>query len=252
MAAGLFSRKDEVMVWAVIVVASAAAGMIQMVTGFGAVVVLMAVLPFFFGIVDAPTLALSINMLYTVALLWKYRKHVDLKVALLPTVVYCVVAVIVLRMMGDMDLRALAIAFAILLMVLAVYFMVFARRIKVRPSVPLGLACSTVAGVTGGLFGVGGPPVVLYFLAAAKDRETYMGSLQFLFVMTSIVTLSMRFGSGMFREELLPYVAAGIMGIMGGMWLGDRICRKLNADVIRVATYIFVGVSGLALLLQQI
>jgi len=240
------------MIWAVIIVVSALAGITQVVTGFGAVVVLMAVLPFFFTIVDAPTVALGINMIYIAALLWKYRRHVDLKIALLPTAIYSVVAVIALRLMGGVDVRALAISFAVLLMVLSVYFLTFSHRIKVRAGVGLGVLCGTVAGVTGGLFGVGGPPMVLYFLAAAKDRETYMGSLQFLFVITSIVTLSARFSGGMFRAELLPYIAVGTVGIMLGMWLGERICRKLNAQVMRLSAYIFVGISGLVLLLQQL
>jgi uncharacterized membrane protein YfcA len=227
-------------------------GIIAGVVGFGAVVVLMSLLPYYFGIVDSPTLALSINLLYTVALLWKFRKYVDLKLAALPTAIYSVLAAVMVHLIGDIEVRALAIALAVLLMALSVYFLAFARRIKVRGSMALGIACSSVAGVTGGLFGVGGPPMVLYFLAAAKDHDTYMGCLQFLFVVTGVVSLGARFGSGMFRAELLPYVAVGIAGTMAGMWLGERICRRLNADAMRVATYIFVGVSGLILLLQQL
>ena len=240
------------MAWLVVTLGATVAGAVQRITGFGAVVVLMSLLPYYFGIVDSPTLALSINFLYTVALLWKFRKYVDLKLAALPTAIYSVLAAVMVRLIGDIEMRALAIALAVLLMALSVYFLVFARRIKVRGSMALGIVCSSVAGVTGGLFGVGGPPMVLYFLAAAKDHDTYMGCLQFLFVVTGIVSLGTRFGSGMFRAELLPYVAVGIAGTMAGMWLGERICRRLNADAMRVATYIFVGVSGLILLLQQL
>lgn len=240
------------MIWAVIAAVSALAGVTQVVTGFGAVVVLMSVLPFFFGIVDAPTVALGINMIYICTLLWKFRKHVDLKVALLPTLIYCAVAVAALRLTDGVDVRALAIAFAVLLMVLSVYFLAFSQKIRVRAGMPLAVLCGTVAGVTGGLFGVGGPPMVLYFLATTKNRETYMGSLQFLFVVTTAVTLSARFSGGMFRAELLPYIAVGTVGIMLGMWLGERICRKLNAEIMRLSAYIFVGISGLALLLQQL
>lgn len=240
------------MIWAAIAVGSALAGIVQVVTGFGAVVVMMAILPFFFGIVDAPTVALAINMIYITVLLWKYRKHVDMKVALLPTVIYCAVAVAALRLMGGVDTRVLAISFAVLLMVLSVYFLVFSQKIRVRPGKTLAVLCGTVAGITGGLFGVGGPPMVLYFLAAAKDRQTYMGSLQFLFVVTTIVTLLARFSGGMFRAELLPYIAVGTVGIMLGMWLGEKISSKMNAKATRVAAYLFVGISGLTLLLQQI
>ena len=61
------------MAWLVVTLGATVAGAVQRITGFGAVVVLMSLLPYYFGIVDSPTLALSINILYTVALLWKCR-----------------------------------------------------------------------------------------------------------------------------------------------------------------------------------
>ena len=82
------------MAWFVVAVGAAVAGAVQRITGFGAVVVLMSLLPYYFGIVDSPTLALSINLLYTVALLWKFRKYVDLKLAALPTAIYSVLAAV--------------------------------------------------------------------------------------------------------------------------------------------------------------
>ena len=64
------------MIWAVVAGASLIAGIIQTVTGFGSVVFLMMVLPFYFDMIDAPTLAIVTNQLFCMALCWKYRKYI--------------------------------------------------------------------------------------------------------------------------------------------------------------------------------
>ena len=50
------------MIWLVIALLSTVAGLIQTVTGFGAVVLMMLVLPYFFPIVDASTLSMTIAL----------------------------------------------------------------------------------------------------------------------------------------------------------------------------------------------
>ena len=47
------------MIWPVVIASSLAAGIVQTVTGFGAVVTMMLVLPYFFDMIDAPTLDIA-------------------------------------------------------------------------------------------------------------------------------------------------------------------------------------------------
>lgn len=70
---------------AVVAGASLIAGIIQTVTGFGSVVFLMMVLPFYFDMIDTPTLAIVTNQLFCMALCWKYRKYIRWRLALPPT-----------------------------------------------------------------------------------------------------------------------------------------------------------------------
>ena len=58
------------MTWLIVALTAAAAGAVQTVTGFGAAVVLMLVLPHLFGVVTASALSMSICIALTASLAW--------------------------------------------------------------------------------------------------------------------------------------------------------------------------------------
>lgn len=238
--------------WIVVILGSAMAGVLQTVTGFGSVVLMMMVFPFFFGIIDAPSLALSINMLYCFILCFKYRRDIDWRVTIPPTLMYSVVTFIVTGLVGSANLHVLIIIFAIFLMALSVYFLLVASKIKAKPKPIVGVGCGALAGVTAGLFALGGPPIAPYFVAATKDHRSYVASMQLLFVVTNIVNISGRMVNGIFNWALWPFIAAGSVFILGGMKVGELVAAKLDPAKLRVIVYSFVGVSGLILLLQQL
>lgn len=240
------------MIWAITAVGCVIAGIVQAVTGFGSVVFMMLFFPFFFNMIDAPALALVINQLYCMVLLWQYRHHVRWRIVLPPTILYTVGNFVVAQFVGGLDLHVLTVAFAIFLMVLAVYFLAVARRIKVKPHPAVGVGVGILSGITGGLFAIGGPPVALYMVSATDDYKSYQGCMQFLFTITGIGNLLGRFFGGVLHAEILPYAAVGTVCILLGALVGNRIVRRLNAEMFRIVVYVFVGVSGLILLLQQL
>ena len=163
------------MVWLAVTLGSVLAGALQTVTGFGSVVLMMIIFPFFFDMIDAPMLALSINMLYCTILCIKYRRDIDWRVTVPPTITYSLVAFAITGLVGDADLHVLVMVFAVFLMLLSLYFLLFASRVKAAPKPIVGVGCGAAAGVAAGLFAIGGPPIAPYFIAATKDHKKLCG-----------------------------------------------------------------------------
>lgn len=228
------------------------AGVVQTVTGFGSIVVLMLVLPFFFDMIDAPALALVINQVFCIVLYLKYRRHIRWDVCLLPTILYSAASLVTIRLASRLNADTLVIALAILLIVLSVYFLAVARRIRLQPKPWVGDVCGVFSGASAGLFAIGGPPMALYFITACDTHLEYVACMQFLFAVTGAVSLIGRIAGGVLHPAILPCGAVGTVGILLGMWLGEKINGKLDADKARTVVYIFVGVSGVILLLQNI
>ena len=240
------------MVYAAIALGALAGGIIQPLTGFGSAVILMVVAQYFYDITVSPSIVAAICMVQSGIMAWNYRKKIDLKQILPPIALYTVCSLVIISLLGNFNLRVLTALFGGFLMALAVYFLFFAPRAALKPSRTAGLLCSAFSGCCAGAFTVGGPMMALYFVAIARDKETYVANMQFLFAVTNAINLAMRTHKGLYGAEYLPITAVGVVFVLVGYAIGTSLSKRMSGDTARQVVYVGVGVSGLVTLLQQI
>ena len=227
-------------------------GIIQPLTGFGAAVVMMLAASAFYDMTIAPTVVALICMAQSGTMTWMYRKHIDLKQIALPIGLYTVCSLVIINLLGRFDLHVLTALFGAFLIALAAYFLFFAKRVKLQPSLTAGLVCSAFSGCCAGAFTIGGPMMALYFVAIARDKDTYVGNMQFLFLTTNLINFTMRVVRGYFSVSLLPVAGVSVVCILLGLWIGTLLSRRMSGDIARQVVYIGVGVSGLVTLVQEL
>lgn len=240
------------MVYVMSLIAALAGALIQSVTGFGAAVIIMLVLPAYLGMAVAPSVSCCLCMLLNVLLAWQYRHSINWKLVLWPALMNSVVSGGIIFLVGGMDLKTLSILFGCFLMLLAAYFLFVSKRARVRPTAPVAALCGAVAGVTGGLFSIGGPTLALYFVAATEDHASYIGTMNMVFTICNVVVISSRVCNGLLPASLLPVIGVGLLGVLAGQKLGSLVGRHMNPEFLRKAVYIFVGVSGVVTVLQNL
>ena len=227
-------------------------GIIQPLTGFGAAVVMMVAASAFYDMTIAPTVVALICMAQSGTMTWMYRKNIDLKQIALPIGLYTVCSLVIINLLGRFDLHVLTALFGAFLIALAAYFLFFAKRVKLQPSLTAGLVCSAFSGCCAGAFTIGGPMMALYFVAIARDKDTYVGNMQFLFLTTNLINFTMRVVRGYFSVSLLPVAGVSVVCILLGLWIGTLLSRRMSGDIARQVVYIGVGVSGLVTLVQEL
>ena len=227
-------------------------GIIQPLTGFGAAVVMMVAASAFYDMTIAPTVVALICMAQSGTMTWMYRKHIDLKQIAQPIGLYTVCSLVIINLLGRFDLHVLTALFGAFLIALAAYFLFFAKRVKLQPSLTAGLVCSAFSGCCAGAFTIGGPMMALYFVAIARDKETYVGNMQFLFLTTNLINFTMRVVRGYFSVSLLPVAGVSVVCILLGLWIGTLLSRRMSGDIARQVVYIGVGISGLVTLVQEL
>ena len=240
------------MTYVIIALAALVAGAVQTVTGFGAAVIMMLVLPRMFGVVTAPALSTAICTALSGALAWRFRRRTNFKLIALPIAVFGVCGIVIINLIKSLDLHIVGILFGVFLLALSIYNLAFAAKASLRPTKPVILASSAVSGTFSGLFSIGGPLMALCFLPCSDDHEQYIGNMQTLFVMTNIINIITRIANGLYTADLLPYTFVGMAFILIGKEFGVRFARKLNIEAIKKTIYVFVGISGVITLAENI
>ena len=229
------------------------AGVIQATTGFGAGIFMMLFFPMFLPMIQCSALSSAIGLVNTITMAIMYRKCAQPRLIILPTIVYFVFSTVCIWYSTQIDLAAFKPFFGLFLSALGLYFLFFSQRIKIKGSWRSALICSSLSGTASGFFGIGGPPMVLYFLSlTGDDKYAYLGTIQLFFLITSIQGVATRALNGIYTRELLLLVPIGMLGSFIGTRVGTRIVRKLRTDRLKIIIYAFLCISGLLTFITNI
>ncbi|MBC8531829.1 sulfite exporter TauE/SafE family protein [Gehongia tenuis] len=223
---------------------------IQTVSGFGFGIFVMSIFPYFmpsYGEGVAVSTALSLTM--TVIIVWKLHKHIIWKWIIPPICSFFVVSAVCITLSAGQDQLLIKLLGGALIL-MSIYFLFFSGRIHIRPTKINGAIAGGLGGVLGGLFGMGGPPMVVYLLSLSDSNEQYLANIQTYFVITGTFTFLVRVLNGMVTATVLTYWAIGIPILFLGIFIGHKVVKRLNPDNLKKLVYVFMALSGLSMLIK--
>ena len=163
-----------------------AGSFVQSSSGFGYAIICMAIWPMFMPFYTASILeaiAAFFMVIYIAVRLWKF---IDWKLLLPPVIMATVTSFLGVNTLMALDEDVLSKIMGTVLLILAVYFIFFSSKVHLKASLVSGLAAGAISGFCGGLFNIGGPPMVAYFLSVTDDKEKYNATLQMFFTINTI------------------------------------------------------------------
>ena len=229
---------------------AAIASFIQRVSGFGFGVFVMMFFPFIL-----PTLGesatLSGLLAGTASLIvaihnWKYIRWKTVAIILLANVI---VAYPAISFMSDLGNDSMKTALGIILILIGFYSLLFQGKIRI-PSQSVGIQALTgaVCGITGGMFGMPGPPVVLYCIEAIPDKKEYVATLQALFFSSNVFYTIFRAKAGFFTGNTFDYWLVGLAGLLIGTLLGAKCFEHISGPHLKKIVYAMMIASGIVTL----
>lgn len=236
-----------------VVVAGVLAGFVQGVSGFGAGIIAMTVLPLTYGVVTGSAISVSMGLPFLVSMAWRYRAHVRPLQAVAPALLFMAVSSVCILVARAVDATLLKGALGAFLVVLSLYFL-FVRRAEGSAAMGLvpSLACILISGACDGLFGIGGPLMVVYYLARTSDKRAYLGTLQLFFLVTTIWGVSFRAFQGIIVPAIVPVIVVAAAAQLAGQQVANRVVDRLDTAMIRRVTYVLIGLAGLYYLAQTL
>ena len=238
-----------------LILLAAGASFVQRTIGFGFGIFIMTVLPFLmpsYG--EAVTLSGLLSLTSATVVMVKYLKYVTWKRMLPIAAAFVIFSTIAIFMLDRIEGQAMRVILGIMLVLISLYFSFFEDKLQkiIRPTKGWQFGAGTASGIMGGLFGMHGPPVVLYLISSEPDKDHYMGMIQTYAVITNIAMLIVRAFAGYVTPAVggaYLYGLAGLaMGVIAGNWAYRRIPGKLFTYIV----YAYIGVCGLVIFLTAI
>jgi len=107
------------------------------------------------------------------------------------------------------------------------------HRMSQMPGPAATVATGAASGLVNGAFGMGGPPVVLFFFSAPVGVAAGRASLIAFFFVTDLVGLAWQGWSGLIVWSTVERALLFLPPLAAGLWLGSRRFRHADPTVFR-------------------
>lgn len=230
---------------------SVGAAFVQRVSGFGFGIFIMTALPYLmpsYG--EAVTLSGALAIVTSIVIVHKMHQFIVWPKLLPILITFLIVSWFAIQFLAHAGDGFLKHILGAMLILASIWFLFFSERIHIRPTMPMQISMGTLSGAMGGLFGMQGPPAVLYFLASTDHKEEYMALAQCFFLVGNGMMSLFRAYHGFLTPTVGMAWCCCLPAVFLGTWLGGLIFSRIPIKTLRKIIYIYMGVSGAIALMQ--
>jgi uncharacterized protein len=109
------------------------------------------------------------------------------------------------------------------------------------------LGCGFVAGITGGAYGMNGPPLVIYGAMRRWSAQHFRATLQAYFLPASVIGMVGYWLAGLWVAAVTHYYLVCLPVLLPAVWLGRVVNHRLHGDAF--LKYVYVGLAGIGAVL---
>ena len=144
--------------------------------------------------------------------------------------------------------RTMKIVLAILIIAFAVYSLVGRKPPELKSdSKAWLLGCGFVAGITGGAYGMNGPPLVIYGAMRRWSAQHFRATLQAYFLPASVIGMVGYWVTGLWVAAVTHYYLICLPVLLPAVWLGRVVNHRLHGD--NFLKYVYLGLASIGAVL---
>ena len=134
----------------------------------------------------------------------------------------------------------------------ATYLMWQGFALKSMPGSVASTLVGAASGLANGAFGIGGPPVVLFYFASPAGNAAGRASMIIFFLATDVIGLANQSVHGLITKETAIRAAIYLPALIAGVWVGARSFKGTDPAQFRKYVLIILGVLAVIILLKAI
>lgn len=233
------------MKYTVLIVTALLAGLVQGITGLGSGIVQMLTYTLYWPLATAAAVSVCVSVPLNLSMLLIHRKDIRWKKVLFPVFPYMLIGSAAISATGLINQTLMKKLFGAFLIALAIYYLFFNRREKKQLSVLQSVVCILASSLCAAFFGIGGPLMTVYFLNKTDSMSEYLGTVSAFFLINNLYSTVYRFLNGILSAEHLPYIGAGCLAVLAGVYAACLIAKRINDNTLKKSVYIMIGLTGI-------
>jgi len=222
-------------------------GFIKGVFGFGLPVITMGILPIALPVEQAIVVSALIQPVTNMGQLLSSGAVLSAVQVSWPLIISLPIGVFVGALFivrADSEMLLLFIGMMIIVFALS-NLTLYRLRIDESQRTAAGVFLGAFAGFMGALTSINGPILIAYLLGIGADRRLFRSSIALLFIASSLFIVIGLGSVGLLTAPLFALALFSILPSFVGMWLGDRLGKRIPAERFRKWVLIVLVVLGL-------
>jgi uncharacterized membrane protein YfcA len=123
-----------------------------------------------------------------------------------------------------------------------------APRLATHASLLADATAGFLGGLLGGAFNTGGPPLIAHLYRRAESPLALKATIQTIFLTISLCRAPVAAASGQLGGDVLRDAVSTLPLALAGLWIGDRLSRRVAPDRFRLLAWVALGLLGGVLL----
>ena len=220
------------------------AALTQSTSGFGFGIVFMAIMPIFWPFKECVVISLTTGLFLQLITITRLHKYINWHLVIYPTIGAIIGGTIGVHLMVKMNKDIVNLILGLFLWTLAIYMIFIAKRVHLRKTFSTAIGAGLLGGFMGGMFSIGGPPMVAYYDSIINDTLIYQSTIQTYFSLTTLNNLFNNFLCGNISIKLLSPLCITLIFCFIGTIIGIKISSKISMKTVRKIAYAVMMLAG--------
>jgi uncharacterized protein len=117
--------------------------------------------------------------------------------------------------------------------------------LKTMPGTLATTFAGAASGMANGAFGIGGPPVVLFYFSSPAGNLAGRASLIMFFLLTDVIGLANQATQGLLTKETAIRALLYLPALLAGVWIGSRSFKNSDPALFRKVVLLLLAVMAI-------
>lgn len=228
------------------------AQVVYVVFGFGSGLIAVGTLALVFPeLKDVVVVLLLVNLPAELLVSWKSRHEVRWRPIVGLGAGIAVGILVGARVLSLSDPRIILTILGWFLIGVGLLFIKLPTGGRITPPSYLEVPTGLLSGLLTGLFGTGGPPLIVWYHLAATGKSAFRANLMTIFLLMTLVRVPSYAANGLVTAPRMWSALLVMPAVLAGAWAGHHLHLKISERTFRRLVSLLLAVLGLMLLIRN-